>query len=332
MKEKIERYIQGAVLTNGCNLACDYCYLKLQGHKNKGCQFVYSFDVIEKAMSKDRWGVSLISLTGDGETLLDRNVVELANILLNNGHFLNIVNNGTQTNNLRYFINSVDADKRQKVMFTFSLHYIELKRRGLLDTYFNNIKMVRNAGCSIFIHLVLAEQYLKMLDEIKTACMSYIGALPHVGLVRDESDMQSRKLAVKMNEDDFFEIGHSFNSSFFGIQEYLYKKGKIKDYCYAGQLGILLNFSSGNARQCMCNTKGYNVFEKPNEPIRFEAVGHNCSAPWCFCDAFQILGMIPQLGLSGYADAFNGNRKDWATDYMKEALNVKLADDFLIKE
>lgn len=324
--EKIDRYIQATINTNGCNLACDYCYLKLQGNNSKGAKLNYSLDTMQQALDRNRWGTCFISITGDGETLLDNTVVELARRLLENGHFLNIVNNGTQTKNLRLMADTFPKEYVDKVMLTFSLHYLELKKRGLLDIYFENIRYMRKAGFSAYIHLVLADEYIEIMDEIKEVCLREVGVLPQVGIVRDEHDPDDRSLYSKYTKEEYFEYARSFDSAFFELQAALYEKGKITEYCYAGELAVLLNLSTGEAKQCMCNVDNLNVFDNPTDKLPFRAVGHKCASPWCFCATFQILGMIPGLELPTYRDIFAGSRSEWATETMKYALSDKLAD------
>jgi len=324
--DKIDRYIQATINTNGCNLRCEYCYLKLQGNNSKGAKLNYSLDTMQQALSKDRWGTCFISITGDGETLLDSSVVELAKRLLDNGHYLNIVNNGTQTKNLHLMADTFPKEYADRVMLTFSLHYNELKKRGLLDTYFANIRYMKQAGFTAYIHMVLADEYIEIIDEIKEVCLREVGVLPQVGIVRDEHDLDKRNLYSKYSEEEYYAYGDSFNSAFFDLQKALYDKGKITEYCYAGELAVLLNLSTGIAKQCMCNHDTFNVFDTPTSKLPFRAVGNNCGSPWCFCATFQILGMVPGLGLPTYRDVFAGDRADWASETMKYALSDKLAD------
>ena len=145
--EKIERYIHGTINTLGCNLNCNYCYLKLQGvPQTTESKFEYSLNTIKKAMSRDRWGCCFISLCGKGETLMDSKVIDLMKVLLDNGHYINISTNGTMKKNMHIMIQSFPKDYIERTMLTISLHYNELKKRNLLDQYFSNIRALRTFG------------------------------------------------------------------------------------------------------------------------------------------------------------------------------------------
>lgn len=331
--EKIERYVQGTIHTNGCNLECSYCYLKLQGNKAHGADFAYDLEHMRKAMSKERFGCCFISLTGDGETLMDVRVVELARMLLEEGHFLNIINNGTVTKNLKYMAESFSEDQRHRTMLTFSLHYNELKRKNLLDLYFENVRMMRDAGFTIYLHLVLADEYIAIADEIRDRCMKELGVWPQIGIVRAEQDENDRSVFSGLSEEEYFAAAERFESPYFELQRALYKDRCVDEYCYAGDLGVLLNFSTGYMNQCMCNYEEYyNVFENLNERVRFKRVGNNCKAPWCFCAPFQILGMQPGKQYKSYSDIYAGERAQLASKEMLYALDVKLADAVFERE
>lgn len=56
---------------------------------------------------------------------------------------VNITTNGTVTKRLHEIIEKAKPYLKH-LHFAFSFHYIELKRLRLIETFFNNIKMVRD--------------------------------------------------------------------------------------------------------------------------------------------------------------------------------------------
>ena len=257
---------------------------------------------------------------------MDPAVVTLASTLLDLGHCLNIINNGTQTENLRRMATTFTPSQAERTMLTFSLHYNELKRRNLLPQYFSNIRMMKAAGFTIYIHLVLADEYIPEADEIREVCEKELGILPQLGIVRDEHTDAHRELYTSYSPDTYFAVADTFHSPYFDLQHLLYQKGQVTEYCHAGDKGVLLDFSTGVMRQCLCNYKGCNVFNEPDEPIRFQPVGSECGAPWCFCAPFQILGMIKGWDLPSYRDIYAGPWRNFVSDELLNALSVKLAE------
>lgn len=328
---KIQMYINGLVDTNSCNLECSYCYLKLQGYgvPSKPCSYRYDIPLIRKAMSKSRWGTCYISLTGKGETLIDKWVIDLGRALLEEGHYINFINNGTMTENLRYMRETYTHELAQKTMLTFSLHYNEMKRKNLLDDYFENVRSMKKSGFTVYMHLTLADEYIPYLDEIRERCLNEVGILPQAGIVRDETDRTTEEALTQQTIERYYELAASFHSPYFELSKQLYEEKCNGQYCYAGELGVLINFSTGHMKQCLCNEYGYNIFENPDEPVALERVGSTCKAPWCYNPALQIFGMIPGKDYPLFSAIFAGERRSFTSDVMIEALDVKLADEFI---
>ena len=96
MKRSIDLHIP----VTTCTLHCPYCYVYHRGlFKEKlPTKFKYSPEVVKKALSKERLGgVCLINMTADGETLLPPQIIDYIRVLLENGHYIAIVTNGTIT-------------------------------------------------------------------------------------------------------------------------------------------------------------------------------------------------------------------------------------------
>ena len=139
--EKIAKFFECLIPVTCCNLKCEYCYVHQQ-QRQLGMMptFKYSPKQIAAAFDKERMGgACYISICGSGETLLVKEVVDIVAELVKAGHYVNITNNGTVTRELERLISSVDSFLRDRVL-SFSLHYLELKKLGLLSVFAANVK------------------------------------------------------------------------------------------------------------------------------------------------------------------------------------------------
>ena len=78
-------------------------------------------------------GVTYFSICGAGETTLQNEIADITYSILKNGHYVNITTNGTIGKRLE--IVEKQGDYVSHLHFAFSLHYLELKRLGLLNTF-----------------------------------------------------------------------------------------------------------------------------------------------------------------------------------------------------
>lgn len=62
---------------------------------------------------------------------------------------------------------------RGKLNFSFSLHYIELKRRGWIEKFFDNFNYVRQAGSSVVLQMNLCDEYVKTSLRISIGLSSF---------------------------------------------------------------------------------------------------------------------------------------------------------------
>jgi hypothetical protein len=71
---------------------------------------------------------------------------------------------------------------------------------------------------------------------------------------------------------------------------------KQKGFCYAGDWGNILDLSTGIMQPCYDKESAYNLFARPDEPVPFEAIGKNCTLPYCALDhIFFPVGVIPSV-------------------------------------
>ena len=285
----------------------------------------YSPEQIAQGLTKKRLGgICYFSICGAGETLAQPETLEIAKLLLHEGHFVNITTNGTLTNRFKEIAN-IDEDDRKRLHFSFSLHYIELQRLSLLDKFFENIKLVHELGCSYMVQLNLCDEYIPYLDEIKRICLENVCAYPQIAATRKEGPgIKDIQLHTSLSKGQYEELGNSFNSELF---RYTMENFNVerKEFCYAGERSGTLNLGTGILTKCYADPKGVDIFEDVRKPIKFEAMGHNCGCAYCLNSShFMSLGVIDNDDRRTYASIRDREKAHWFNDTVKLALNQKL--------
>lgn len=322
--EHIERFFECLLPTTQCNIACEYCYIIQE--KRRGMKQIpldYSINHIKKALTKERLGgTCLFSICGTGETFLQKECVPLIIELLKEGHFVNVTTNGTITFKIEELM-KVEKNLLQQLHFSFSFHYLELKKRNLIDTFFFNVDRVRHNGCSFVIQLNLYDGYENYLDEIKQICLKRVGAMPQVAATRlePEGDVVSDILLhTNHSYEEYKKLGQSFNSSLFDFTMDNFNV-KRKEFCYAGEWAFNLNLKDGNLKACYHSGKIQNIFENIEKPIAYEAVGKCCQSVYCINSShFLSLGCIPALNTPSYAELRNRPEAMWYNEKMQKVL------------
>jgi len=322
--DKIKRFIECTVPITECNLNCSYCYVTQQKRRNRKLSHTsLNAKLIGKALNKKRLGgICYFSLCGIGETLLHCDIIDVAKELLKEGHYINITTNGTITNKF-IALCSMDPGMLQRVHISFSLHYLELKKRNLIDIFFKNVERVKKAGSSYVIQLNLCDEYIPFLDEIKSVCLDRVGAFPQVALTRNEAT-KPKSIMSKYNPEKYHEIGESFKSPLFEFtfNNFLVKR---KEFCYAGDWSFKLYLAEGDLRDCYDSPRIQNIYNDLKKPIKFLAIGHNCCSPYCVNSShFMSLGVIPDIKTPTYADLRDRTNAKWYSTKMRNFLESKL--------
>lgn len=325
MKRFIDCYIPITV----CNFKCHYCYIgQMENFKNQPPQFKYDNEYIAKAFSKKRLGGEcLINLCAGGETLLVPRMVELIKFLLEDGHYVTVITNGSIT---RRFDEIVKFPKilLERLFLKFSFHYLELKRLNKIDEFFSNINKVKNAGISFSLEITPNDELIPYIDEIIQLSNERIGAMPHITIARKDYDPNISILS-QYTKEKYNDIWKVFNSDLFRFKMELYHV-KRKEFCYAGEWSIVLNLGTGEYKQCYAQSRLGNFFKDIDKPLNLLPVGHNCKLPYCFNGhSFLTLGNIPEINSMSYKNVRNRvciDGSEWLTPKYKEFFNRKLKD------
>ncbi len=322
--DKPKRFLECLLPTTICNLECPYCYI-IQEHRRKmeKVELKYSPEHIAKALQTERLGGKCwISICGAGETLIQDEAIDIVQLLLKEGHYVNITTNGTLDKQFDKLIERCNGNLNH-LHIAFSWHFTELKKRNLTDRFFSNIVKIKNAGASILLQINLCDEYLPYIDEIKRISMEKLGAYPQVALTRDES-CNPMKIYSSLSDEEYYKIGKTFDSPLF---DFTFKNFNVKrnEYCYAGEWSGVLNLQTGWLSKCYANCEGQNIFENINEPIKFSAVGRYCQNCYCINSShFMSLGVIPEIETPTYAQLRNRPEAHWYTPEMETFLNFKL--------
>ena len=239
---------------------------------------------------------------------------------------MNITTNGTIGKRLKEIVEKA-GEYVSHLHFAFSLHYLELKRLGLLNTFFDNVNMVRAAGASFMVQINLCDEYIPYRQEIEDICIERVGAKPQVAATRkEEKALQKIELLTEHTEAEYQKYGDEFDSPLFRFTMKNFNV-KRKEFCYAGDWAGNLDLSNGRFRRCYSSYVFQDIFKNPDESIRFLAMGTHCGSPFCMNSShFMSLGVIPEIETPSYAELRDREEAGWYTEDMKEFLSGRLYD------
>ncbi len=328
--DRLKRFIDCYIPTETCNFRCHYCYIVQQRKFNNVlAHFEKTPQEIRAALSKRRLGgVCIINFCAGGETLLSAEVVPIIRELLDEGHYLMVVTNGSLTKRFEE-ICQYPKELLKRLFFKFSFHYLELKRLNMMDRYFSNIKMVQNAGCSFTVELTPSDELVPFIDEIKAVCMERLGALCHVTIGRDDRT-DGIEVLSNYTWDEYKKIWGQFDSELFRYKSSIFKV-KQNDFCYAGDWSFYLNLMSGDVRQCYCGAFVDNIYRDISRPIKKSVIGSHCELAHCYNGhAFLAFGNIPGKDTTTFAEERNrvsvdGN--EWLGTEVKDIFSQKLYEN-----
>lgn len=329
MSAGAKRLINCAIPISICNMKCHYCYITQHGERtNEKAKFMYSPEYIGKALSVERLGgVCLFNLCGAGETLLAKEVPEIIYHIVKQGHFVELVTNATITQQIDRIL-EFPKECLERIEFKCSFHYLELIRLNLMDVFLNNVKKVREAGCSINVEVMPTDELIPYIEELKKVCMDNFGALCHLTVGRADTN-SDKGILTKYSKEEYKKIWGQFESQMFEHKLEMFEE-KRTEFCYAGDWSIYVDLTTGKARKCYASEKTENIFENIDKPIKFEAIGCNCKEPHCFnSHALLTLGNIPELNTITYEEIRNRKCKDgteWLNSQCKEFMKSKFIE------
>lgn len=326
--EKIKRFFECLIPVTACNLKCSYCYvIQRNNRKNQMASLKYSPEQIGEALNKKRLGgVCYFSICGAGETTLQRNIEDITYNILKQGHYVNITTNGTVTKKIEDIVIK-SKEYISHLHFSFSFHYLELKKLELIEQFFDNANYIKNLGASITVQLNLCDEYVPYIEEIKKICKENIGDYPQIAATRKEmKGLQRVELYTEKSQEEYIKYGKEFNSPLFDFTMKNFNV-KRKEFCYAGEWSGILDLSTGIMRRCYSSYIYQDIFKNPKEKIRFLAIGNCCESPFCMNSShFMSLGVIPSIETPTYAQLRNREKAKWYNEEMKETLSTKLIE------
>lgn len=326
---KIKKFLDIYIPTETCNLRCHYCYIALQNKfNNRILKIGHTPKEIRQAFSVERLGGRcLINLCAGGETLLSEEIVPIIYEFLKEGHYVMVVTNGTISKRFEEFA-TWKRELKERLFFKFSLHYLELKRLGLLENFASNVNMMRENNCSISVEVTTNDELIPLIDELKAYCKNNFGAFCHLTIARDDCSKEI-KMLTELSQDDYRRVWETFESDLLNYKLELYGV-KRKEYCYAGAWSYYINIKTGDVRQCYCGKIIDNVYKSPKKKLREIPIGKKCKFAYCYNGhAFLALGNIPHLDKQHFDDERNRitkNGEEWLTSEMKEAMHTKLEE------
>ena len=319
MMEKLKRFIDCYISTETCNLRCHYCYIAQHNKFNKKLvKFEHSPEEIAAALSKERLGgACLLNFCAGGETLLSPEVLPVVKALLQEGHYVMIVTNGTVSKRFDELI-TIPDELRSHLFFKFSFHYLELKRLGLLEKFKQNVEKAKDVGCSFTIEVTPSDELIPYIQEMRNCCQELFGADCHVTIARNDVEYKIGHLS-KLGFEEYKQTWGVFDSELFNFKSEIFYK-KRKEFCYAGEYTLVCNLSSGELKQCYCGKKLCNIYDGGDIPFR--AIGHGCGYAHCYNGhVFLAMGAIPELKTPSYDQLRNR-----ITDKKEERLTSDMKD------
>lgn len=157
--------------------------------------------------------------------------------------------------------------------------------------------------------------------------MKEFGALPHLTIARNDRTSKIEYL-TNLTIEEYDKVWSRFGSEFWEFKKTIFMK-KRKEFCYAGDWLLLIDLATGQAKHCYRSLNKQNIFENPDQPIKFKAIG-KCPEPHCYNGhALLTLGCIPHITDVGYGDIRNRKKAsggEWLQPELKAFFNSKLCE------
>jgi len=325
----IKRIFLFAIPVSICNFRCHYCYLAQRDESFQGIhpEMEYSPDEFKKAMDPERiGGLAYANFCADGETFLVKNIDQYVKAFVEQGHYAEVVTNLSVTKVLDKFL-SWEKNLLKHVEFKCSFHYLELKKKGLLEEFAENVKRIWAAGASANIEITPSDELVPYIDEVMAFSLKHFGALPHLTIARDDRTSGIEYL-TNMDMEEYDRVWSQFDSDFWAFKKTIFGV-KQNEFCYAGAWSLYVNLCTGNASACYCGENLGNIFEDPTSPLPEKPIG-KCPLAHCYNGhALLTIGLIPGATNIRYGDIRNRNRLDggqWLHPELRDFFNTQLIE------
>lgn len=312
-----------------CNFRCHYCYLAQRPVHYQGVQPVmkYTPEEVAHALRIQRiGGPCFMNFCADGETLLTKDIDKYVKALVEEGHYAEVVTNLTVGNVLERFL-AWDKNLLKRLEFKCSFHYLELKKKGWLERFADNVNKIWTAGASANIELAPSDELVPYIDEIKEFSMNHFGALPHLTILRDDKTKGIEYL-TKMTIEEYDKTWAPFGSAFWDFKKTIFGK-KQHGFCYAGAWSAYIDLTTGNASGCYGKVSLGNVFKDPESVFPEIPVG-KCPIAHCYNGhAMLSMGLIPHLNDVRYGYLRDREKIDgghWLQPELRSFFDGKLED------
>lgn len=318
-----------AIPLSVCNLRCHYCYLTKRSSNFEGVipEMKFTPEEVAYAIRQERvGGPGFINLCADGETLLTPGLDRYVGLLAEEEHYIEIVSNMVLTKYLDKVL-SLGREVLGHVEFKCSFHYLQLRERGLLETFADNVNRAYDAGASITVEMTPSDELIPYIEEVKDFSLRHFGALPHVTIARDDSTRGIERL-TSLTREEHDRIWSSFNSGFFDFKNEVFGVRR-REFCYAGSWSYYVNMATGDAVQCYGGASVGNLFSDPDSPLPEKPIGR-CQIAHCYNGhAFLTMGLIPGLTSVRFGDIRDREREDgshWLQPGLKAFFNETVSE------
>lgn len=324
--DKIKCFISISVPIDFCNLQCEYCYVGQHRDFYKKEVVYYSPEFIRRALSRKRiGGTAFINLCGTGETLLCKELPDIIKELLYEGHYISIITNALVDQSI---VKLLSFNKNEKLFFKCSFHYLELKRKKLLDRFVKNVHLIRESGASFSIEIVPHDELIPYIKEIKDFCIKNFGALPHITVARDET-LRELPILSEMSEKEYIDTWGVFESPMFDFK--MKTRKKQTKYCVAGRGTFLMMLDHGGTRYCPGNDRYINVYSNIEKVLSLSEIGERCKSPYCInAHAYLTLGMVEDIDECSYLamrDRLCEDGSHWVQEKMSNIMGQRICDN-----
>lgn len=327
--DKIKKLVLFKIPMSICNFRCHYCYLSQRPIHFEGVQpeMKYTPEQVTKAMSRNRiGGIAYMNFCADGETLLTKDIDKYIKALVEEGHYAEIVTNLSVTPMLDKIL-SWDPSLLKRVEFKCSFHYLELKKKGWLDRFAENVDKIWKAGASANIEITPSDELIPYIDEVMEFSMRHFGALPHLSIARNDKT-EAIDYLTNLPMEEYDKTWGRFGSGFWKFKKTIFGK-KQKDFCYAGDWSIYIDLTTGKATPCYYGASLGDVFAHPEKPFPTKPIGR-CPIAHCYNGHMLLtLGNIPRKYPTRYGDLRDRVKSDgshWLQPELLSFFNSKLEE------